>query len=137
MKKLLFVFLSLTAFSAIADTNVTPGSNSSGSFYNFNVNGETISVSASTSSSNAAFSLTNSINAPDVTVTNAGTGTAFVTCGIGSSTAAQLPGAGRINSFPILPSMSRTLRKGVGSDTCAAITSTGSATVYFTAGSGQ
>lgn len=138
MKNIFYIILSFLAFPSLlyAQQTVIPGSNADGSFYNFNINGETQSISASTSSSSITFSLASAINSPDVTITNSGAATAFIGCGVGTVTA-QLPGAGNTQSFPILTGETMTLRKGVGSNTCSAITGSGSATVYFTAGQGN
>jgi len=118
---------------------VAPGGNATDSFAMANSNGETIPITASSTTSNLAFTTKTGINAPNVVVSAppANGQTVFVGCGIGSTTAAVLPGQGSVNAFPIFPGEILTLRKGVGSDTCAAITASSTSTVYFTAVVGQ
>jgi hypothetical protein len=95
--------------------------------------GETVSLNAQTTASSVSFSLAQSANWPDCLITNAGTVTVFVAFGTGAS----LPGAGVAGATPILPGAAMTLRKGTGTAICSAITSSGSALVYFTAGEGS
>ena len=97
--------------------------------------GESISLSATTASSTAQFTANNSALYPDVLVYNSGNTTAFFGCG-GSSVTAALPASGATNATPIAPGAIMVMRKG-GATYCAAITSTGTTTVYFTAGIGQ
>ena len=93
--------------------------------------GETIGVNATTSGVSASFSLAQSANYPDVLVTNTGSVTAFVAFG----SAAQVPnGAG---ATPVLGGQSLTMRKGIGTVLCSAITATSSAQLYLTAGEGK
>ncbi len=99
--------------------------------------GETVSLSAQTVSASVSFSLTQSANYPDCMISNAGTQTAFVTFGQGSGTIAALPGAGVLDAIPVLAGETMILHKGVGNATCAAITSFGGTTLYFTAGQGN
>lgn len=99
--------------------------------------GETVPLSASSTSSNVLFNKPSSIKSYDVIITNAGTKTAFIGFGVGSATAAQLPGTnGTTNATPILGGEVLTLQKNTESvlaDTCAAITSgADTTTLYFT-----
>lgn len=109
---------------------------------NFNANFlpyETIPVTASSSSSSAAFTLAQSLVNDSVMIANVGSVTAFVAFGVGSATA-QLPAAGHNNATPIPPGAIMVLKKNLGgkqADTCAAITSSGSAQLYFTSGEGS
>src|SRR5262249_23180141 len=96
--------------------------------------GETIVLSAQTTSASASFSLAQSASYPDCLVTNAGSQTAFVSFGTGASTVAAVPSGGTPGAVPIMAGESMVLRKGAGSTTCAGITATGTATLYFTAG---
>ena len=94
--------------------------------------GETVSLSASAASASVAFTLAQSASYPDCLVTNAGSSPVFV--GFGSP--ALLPGAGALNATPVLPGESMVLRKGSASN-CCAVTVSGTALVYFTAGQGN
>lgn len=96
-----------------------------------------MSLNAQTTSVSVSFSLSQSASYPDCMVTNAGTQTAFVSFGSGNSTLATLPGLGVVTATPVLAGESAILRKGVGTSTCAAITLSGSTTLYFTAGQGN
>jgi hypothetical protein len=99
--------------------------------------GETVVLSAGVTSASVSFSLAQSASYPDCLVTNAGMSPAFVGFGAGAQAQASLPGAGALGAVPILPGETMTLRKGVGSTACAAITSAGATTLYFTAGQGS
>lgn len=108
------------------------------------IDGETVPLAATTTNASVAFKLVGSWNARDVMITNAGTVAAFVTFGYsGSGTAvvATIPGTtGTNRATPILPGAIMVLTKNKGrysEDTCAAITASGSTTLYFTAGSGN
>jgi len=92
--------------------------------------GETITVSATTSGVSGSFVQPQSSNYPDVMVTNAGTSIAFISCGAFASTSG-------LNATPVLSGETMVLRKGIGVNTCSAITSSSTATVYFTAGQGS
>lgn len=110
--------------------------------------GETIPLSVTSSSSNVKFGLNPSILNYDVIVTNAGTKTAFINFGVGSTTAAAVPaasgnpsiGTGTIGT-PILPGAIYTFQKNsdaVKADTCAAICGgTDTTTLYFTSVQGS
>ena len=132
-KSYLIALLLLVPSLAVAQINGGPS-------YNFNISGETISVSATTTSSSGTFVLPQSIAAVDSLISNAGSVTVFVTCGVGSATAV-LPGTGSpsaaTKSIPVLAGETMTLAKGATFGTCAAITATGTSTVYFSAGVGQ
>jgi hypothetical protein len=99
--------------------------------------GETVSLAAQTTSGSVTFSLAQSANYPDVMITNAGAQAVFIAFGNGPSTVAALPGAGVTAAVPVLAGETMILRKGIGNATCAAITSTGTSTLYFTAGQGN
>jgi hypothetical protein len=99
--------------------------------------GETVSLSVGITTAAVSFSLAQSANYPDCMVTNAGASTAFVSFGAGAQTFAMLPAAGALTAVPVLAGESMILRKGAGNTACAAITSTGATTLYFTAGQGN
>jgi hypothetical protein len=98
---------------------------------------ETVPLDAGTSSSSVTFSLPASRdNCLEVMITNEGTATAFLAFGSGSATA-TLPGTtGTMDATPILAGETMVLRKD-RADTCAAITRSDTATLYFTAGKGN
>jgi hypothetical protein len=95
--------------------------------------GETVPLTASTSEATVSFNLVESANYPDCMITNAGSVIAFV----GFGAAAAQPGAGIINSTPILAGETIVLRKGIGVAQCSTIAPAGSAQLYFTAGEGS
>ncbi len=99
--------------------------------------GETVVLTAQSTSASVSFALAQSASYPDCMIANAGSATAFVAFGIGASCTAGTPGAGALNAVPVLPGESLILRKGVGCTSCAAVTSSGSTTLYFTAGQGN
>jgi len=92
-------------------------------------------VSATTTTASTSFTLTAAINAPDVKVCNTGSTLAYWSCG-NSSVQATVPGAGS-TSTPLGAGLCGAYHKGSGATTCAAITSSGTTTVTFTAGAGQ
>lgn len=96
--------------------------------------GETIPLTAITAGAVASFSLVQSVAYTDCMVTNTGGVTAFV--GFGSSPA-QLPSlAGTANATPVPSGASVVLRKGNNTQ-CVAVTASGTAQLYFTAGQGS
>lgn len=96
--------------------------------------GETIPLTATTVGASAAFVLVQSVAYTDCMVTNTGSVTAFV--GFGSSPA-QLPTlGGTANATPVAAGASVVLRKGNNTQ-CVAITASGTAQLYFTAGQGS
>lgn len=98
---------------------------------------ETVSLDAGTTSASVAFVLPASRdNCVEVMVTNEGVSTAFIAFGKGSATA-TLPGSdGTTQATPVLAGETMVLRKD-RADTCAAITRSGTTTLYFTAGKGN
>lgn len=109
---------------------------------------ETIPLNAGASSLSVSFKEAGSISdMSDVLVTNTGNVTAFVAFGNskGGTVAitAQTPGTnGTTGATPILAGKSRVFNKNAnaaagGADTCAGITVTGSAQLYFTSGRGS
>jgi hypothetical protein len=106
---------------------------------------ETVPLSASTTSSQVVFYLPQSAINDSVMIANSGTVTAFYVCGYTNSGAntitATVPGTnGTIKSTPILAGEISVFKKNTGannSDTCAAITSSSTTTLYFTSGQGQ
>lgn len=88
--------------------------------------GATVSLSATTSSSNANITAGNSA----LRVVNSGTGVAFIRWGVGTQTAV-------VTDLPILPSSMEVFGIPIGANNVAAITATGTATVYATPGEGQ
>ncbi len=90
------------------------------------IEGQTKTISASSSSS----SITLVPTTTDYMLTNAGAGTAFFRTGTTSATAL-------VTDTPILAGAILTLRKPLNNYTVAAITATGTATVYVTPGNGQ
>ncbi len=101
---------------------------------------ETQVLSAGTSSSSVTFIKPSSMyDDEDCMVTNEGSATAYVEFGNGSATAV-VPGSGVVGSTPILSGETMILRKNFRAkpaDTCAAITASGTAKLYFTAGKGN
>ena len=110
--------------------------------------GETVPLSVTATSSNVAFKFPASVKNYDVIVTNAGTKTAFINFGIGSSTSAAVPaasgspntGTGTIGT-PILAGAIYTFQKNSDAaqcDTCAAICGgSDTTTLYFTSVQGS
>ncbi len=104
--------------------------------------GETVPLTAGTSSTNVKFALPASRLNYDVIVQNLSTTiTAFVAFGDSTAVAqasivATVPGTtGTINAFPVPPGAIITLQKGSDAqrcDTCAAITGSSTAQLYFT-----
>lgn len=88
----------------------------------------TVSVSATTSTASTSIAA-GDVQNPCIRVYNAGTVVAFVTWGAGSATASAT------TCTPIAPGWSEVFYKA-NADTVAAITATGTATVYFTPGNG-
>ena len=102
---------------------------------------ETVPLSVSTSSSSVTFKLPASKDMGDVLVYNAGSAPAFLAFGNGSATA-TLPGtSGTTNSTPVPPAGYVILTKNrdlsLRADTVAAITASGSTTLYITSGMGN
>lgn len=96
--------------------------------------GETIPLTATTSGAGASFALVQSVAYTDCMVTNAGTVMAYV--GFGSAPA-QIPAAnGTANATPVPPGATLVLRKGSNTQ-CNAITASGTAQLFFTAGQGS
>lgn len=102
---------------------------------NFTPNG-TIAVTASTVSALGQFINPQSIAANDVIVQNAGSNIAFVAFG-GSTTAAVIPTTEKLNATPVPAGAIITFTKGNGNVFVAAITSTQTSQLYFTAGQGN
>lgn len=100
-----------------------------------------LTLVANTSAS-VAFKLPGSWACCDVMITNNGSTIAFVNFGIASvgPVTAQAPATtGTSNATPVLPGITMVLSKDEfvsGADTCAAF-STGTPTLYFTAGMGS
>lgn len=86
----------------------------------------TVSLVAGTSTGNVALAGAGSV----LEIQNAGTVTAFVTLGTGSSVTAAT------TDYPVLGGMSKLIGIGDSITYVAAITGTGSATLYFTRGEG-
>lgn len=84
----------------------------------------TVSIAATTATASATLDVYSNA----VRVVNAGTGTAFLRFGKGATTAT-------VTDMPILSGATETFTKG-DSTTVAAITATGTATLYFTNGEG-
>lgn len=104
--------------------------------------GETVPLSVTSTSSNVAFVLSASLANYDVLVTNAGSKTAFVNFGIGTTTVAVVPSTtGTTGATPILAGAIYTLQKNsdsIKTDTCAAICGgTDATTLYFTSVQGS
>ncbi len=104
--------------------------------------GETVPLTATATSTNVAFALAASARNYDVVVCNTGDKVAFVAFGIGSATAAQLPGtSGTANATPVPAGAIMTFQKNtdaLANDTCAAICNTGeTTTLYFTSVQGS
>lgn len=106
--------------------------------------GETVPLSVTSTTGNVAFALQSSILNYDVVVTNAGTKTAFINFGVGSSTVAVVPGTtGTTGATPILAGAIYTFQKNTdaikpGMDTCAAICGgSDTTTLYFTSVQGS
>lgn len=113
------------------------GLNQSNVFVINSMFGETVPLSVTSTSSNVTFALPQSVKNYDILVTNAGSKTAFINFGIGSSTVATVPGTtGTTGAFPVLAGEIVTLQKNsdaVKNDTCAAICGgTDTTTLYFT-----
>jgi hypothetical protein len=95
--------------------------------------GETVPLTATTSGAQTSFTLSQSANYPDCLISNAGSVTAFV----GFGAAAAQPAQGATNATPVLPGETMVLRKGSGVTAVSAMTATGTAQLYFTAGEGS
>jgi len=94
---------------------------------------ETIPIVATSSTSSASFTLADSATYSDCMVQNAGSVEAFV----GFGAPANLPSSGVLNATPVPAGAVMILQKGIGNAQCSAITSSGSATIYFTSGTGS
>jgi hypothetical protein len=97
---------------------------------------ETIPLNSSTSSLSVNFNLPQSGEAPDVMISNAGSNTAFVAFATTTATAVVPSTTGTLGATPVLSGAIMILAKGQANFSCAAITSTGTSQLYFTAGQG-
>lgn len=99
---------------------------------------ETIPLPAGTSSASQAFKLAGSALQRDAMICNTGSVTAFIAFGKGSATATVPGTSGTTKATPIPPGAIMVLHKNLNgeNDTVAAITASGSAQLYITAGTG-
>lgn len=99
----------------------------------------TIAINATTSSGSQVFASQNSILAESIEIYNSGLVPVFVAFGkTGTSTTASVPSSTEVvNGRPIAPGAIMVLKFGIGNDTVAAITASGTATIYATAGGGN
>ena len=121
MKRLLIALLLLTPLMANA--------------VSFSPSGENVSLSASTTSANVQFTRAASVNATNVVVYNAASNAAVVKCG-GSTVTATVPTAGVIGGFLVPPGFSYEIYKG-NAAYCAAVLTSSTGTIYFSAGADQ
>lgn len=104
--------------------------------------GETIPLNVTATSGNVKFFLPASVANYDCIVTNAGSKTAFINFGIGTSTTATVPATnGTSGATPVLAGAIYTFQKNsdaLKADTCAAITAgSDTTTLYFTSVQGS
>jgi hypothetical protein len=91
--------------------------------------GATVNIAANTSTGNVALTTMNDLGGKDVRVYNAGAATVFVNFGISTVTAAT-------TDMPVPAGAIEVITVGPAVTHAAAITSAGTATVYFTSGRG-
>ena len=87
--------------------------------------GATATINATTTSASASVNA----NVTTLEVQNAGSAAAFIRVGTGAQTAVA-------TDYPILAGQSKLITKAIGADTVAAITGTGTTTIYVTSGEG-
>ncbi len=103
--------------------------------YNF-LSYSTLSLASTTGGASTTFTINASVLAESCLVYNSGTNISFVAFGIGSATAA-VPTVESLGATPIPPGAVMALKKGKSSNVFAAINSSGTSTLYCTAGDGQ